>query len=159
MSPLPFTGTRAALRLGCVLLAVEMAGIGRGALFRLIMVVATGSSDAATVWSEQPGSGLHCEARGGAGVWPVLEQIRARRDALAALDRALSGGRPFVAGDRYTVADIALYAYVHCAGDAGAYADPLRFAHVTAWLERVEAQPGFVNDLTPIPPHASERTV
>jgi glutathione S-transferase len=79
------------------------------------------------------------------------------RDALAALDRGLSDGRPFVAGDRYTVADIALYAYVHCAGDAGA--DPLAFARVAAWLDRVEAQPGFVNDLTPIPPHAAERPV
>ena len=79
------------------------------------------------------------------------------RDALAALDRGLSDGRPFVAGDQYTVADIALYAYVHCAADAGA--DPLEFAHVAAWLDRVEAQHGFVNDLTPIPPHASERPV
>ena len=59
------------------------------------------------------------------------------RDALAALDRGLSDGRPFVAGNRYTVADIALYAYVHCGGDAGA--DPLAFANVAAWLERVEA--------------------
>ena len=79
------------------------------------------------------------------------------RDALAALDRGLSDGRAFVAGDRYTVADIALYAYVHCAGDAGA--DPRELANVAAWLDRVEAQPGFVNDLTPIPPHASERPV
>src|ERR671910_2384488 len=79
------------------------------------------------------------------------------RDALVALDRGLADGRPFVAGDRYTVADIALYAYVHCAGDAGA--DPRERANVAAWLDRVEAQPGFVNDLTPMPPHASERPV
>ena len=79
------------------------------------------------------------------------------RDALAALDRGLADGRPFVAGDRYTVADIALYAYVHCAGDAGA--DPREHANVAAWLDRVEAQPGFVNDLAPMPPHASERPV
>jgi glutathione S-transferase len=79
------------------------------------------------------------------------------RDALAALDRGLSDGRPFVAGDGYTVADIALYGYVHCAGDAGA--DPRELFHVAAWLDRVETQPGFVNDLTPMPPHASERPV
>ena len=41
-------------------------------------------------------------------------------DALAALDRGLSDGRDFVAGGDYSIADIALYAYVHCAGDAGA---------------------------------------
>src|SRR4051794_32253524 len=41
------------------------------------------------------------------------------QDALAALDRGLSDGRDFVAGD-YSIADIALYAYVHCASDAGA---------------------------------------
>ena len=69
----------------------------------------------------------------------------------------LSDGRPFVASDSYSVADIALYAYVHCAGDAGA--DPRECANVSAWLDHVEAQPGFVNDLTPIPAHASERPV
>jgi glutathione S-transferase len=42
------------------------------------------------------------------------------RDALAALDRGLSDGRPFVAADPYTVADIALDADVRCAGDATA---------------------------------------
>ena len=79
------------------------------------------------------------------------------RDALAALDRGLADGRDFVAGGDYTVADIALYAYVHCAGDAGA--DPREHAAVAAWLVRVERQPGFVNDLAPMPAHAAERPV
>ncbi len=77
------------------------------------------------------------------------------RDALAALDRGLTDGRPFITGHRYTIADIALFAYVHCAGEAGA--DPREYANVAAWLDRIEAQPGFVNDLAPMPPHASER--
>jgi glutathione S-transferase len=77
------------------------------------------------------------------------------RDALGALERALSDGREFVAGDDYTVADIALYAYVHCAGDAGA--DLSEHAHIGGWLDRVEAQPGFVNDLEQLPEHASTR--
>jgi glutathione S-transferase len=77
------------------------------------------------------------------------------RDALGALERALSDGRGFVAGDAYTVADIALYAYVHCAGDAGA--DLSEHAHIGGWLDRVEAQPGFVNDLEALPEHASAR--
>jgi glutathione S-transferase len=77
------------------------------------------------------------------------------RDALATLDRALADGRPFLAGDAYTVADIAVYGYGHCGADAGA--DPRANAHVAAWLERVEATPGFVNDLAPVPAHISER--
>jgi glutathione S-transferase len=77
------------------------------------------------------------------------------RDALAALDRGLSDGRPFLAGETFTVADIALYGYGHCGADAGA--DPRDFAHVAAWLDRVGATPGFVNDLEPVPDHVSER--
>ena len=78
------------------------------------------------------------------------------RDALTALERGLAaGGGPFIAGDDYTVADIALYAYVHCAADAGA--DPRAHANIAAWLDRVEATSGFENDLEPFPEHASGR--
>ena len=77
------------------------------------------------------------------------------RDALAALDRGLSDGRAFLAGEAFTVADIALYGYGHCGADAGA--DPREFSHVAAWLDRVEATPGFLNDLEPVPAHISER--
>jgi glutathione S-transferase len=79
------------------------------------------------------------------------------RDALAALDRGLAEGGPFLAGDAYTVADIAMYGYGHCAGDAGA--DPRAHPHVAAWLGRVEATPGFVNDLAPVPAHVGERPI
>jgi glutathione S-transferase len=83
----------------------------------------------------------------------ILESVRARgRGSLAALNRGLADERPFVAGDDYTVADIALYAYVHCASDAGI--DPLEHAMIGPWLERVEATPLFENDLEPFPPHA-----
>jgi glutathione S-transferase len=78
------------------------------------------------------------------------------KDALVALDRGLSDGRDFVAGD-YSIADIALYAYVHCADDAGA--DPRAHTHVARWLERVEATPNFVNDLEPLPAHALQRPI
>ena len=33
------------------------------------------------------------------------------------------------------------------------------YEHVAAWLDRVEARPGFVNDLTPLPDHASRRPI
>src|SRR5215211_6700092 len=70
------------------------------------------------------------------------------KDALAALDRGLSDGRDFVAGD-YSIADIALYAYVHCAEEAGAELGP--YEAIAGWLSRVEATPGFENDLEPLP--------
>lgn len=84
-------------------------------------------------------------------------RVERGRDALAALDRGLSDDRRFVAGNVYTVADIALYGYVHCAHDAGV--DERDHAAVAAWLDRVEAQPRFENDLEPIPAHAAQRPV
>jgi glutathione S-transferase len=78
------------------------------------------------------------------------------RDALVALARGLSDGRDFIAGD-YSIADIALYAYVHCAADAGADLAP--HGAIVGWLSRVEATPGFENDLEPLPAHALQRPV
>jgi glutathione S-transferase len=83
------------------------------------------------------------------------QRLERGRDALAALDRGLSDGRRFLAGDGFTVADIAVYGYAHCGADAGA--DPREHPHVAAWLDRVEATPGFVNDLEPVPAHIAER--
>jgi glutathione S-transferase len=81
-------------------------------------------------------------------------RIERGTDALVALDRGLSDGRDFLAGE-YSVADIALYGYVHCADDAGV--DPRAYEHIAGWLDRVEAQPRFENDLEPLPEHASGR--
>jgi glutathione S-transferase len=78
-------------------------------------------------------------------------RLESARAALAVLDDGLHG-RDFLAGDRYTVADVSLYAYAHVAGDAGI--DMAAYPEVTAWLSRVEATPGFVNDLEPYPPSA-----
>jgi glutathione S-transferase len=71
--------------------------------------------------------------------------------ALAILDRHLAE-RTFLAGDRYTIADIAVYGYAHVAGDAGiALSD---YPGVTRWLNAVRGAPGFVNDLAPYPDNA-----
>jgi glutathione S-transferase len=86
-----------------------------------------------------------------------VNRVERGADALAALNRGLSDGRSFVAGDDYTVADIALYAYVHCAHEAGV--DARDHAAIAGWLDRVGAQPRFENDLEPIPAHAAERPV
>ena len=52
------------------------------------------------------------------------------------------GQTPFFAGDAMSVADIALYAYTHEAG-AGGF-DLGEYPAVTAWLRRVEKDPGHV---------------
>jgi len=48
----------------------------------------------------------------------------------------------FIAGDAYSIADIALYAYTHIAGEGDFDLD--RYRAINDWLERVEAQPGYV---------------
>ena len=57
-------------------------------------------------------------------------KVAAGRRSLESVARGLADGRPFLCGDAYTVADIALHAYVHCAGDAGA--DPAEHAGIEA---------------------------
>ena len=73
------------------------------------------------------------------------------QSALETLDRYLTG-HEFLVADRYTVADVALYAYTHVANEAGI--DMSALHAVTAWLARVEATEGFVNDLEPYPANA-----
>lgn len=48
----------------------------------------------------------------------------------------------FFAADRYTIADIALYAYTHIADTAGF--DLAGFPRICAWLKRVAAQPRHI---------------
>jgi len=47
----------------------------------------------------------------------------------------------FIAGNAYTIADIALYAYTHAAPQGGY--DLKRYPAIGAWLDRVSAQPRF----------------
>ena len=44
----------------------------------------------------------------------------------------------WLVGERYSIADIALYAYTHCAADGGF--DLAVYPGITAWLARVKAQ-------------------
>jgi len=61
--------------------------------------------------------------------------------ALGVMERHLKRHRYFVA-DRYTVADIALYAYAHLAHQCDY--DLAAFPAIRGWLERVAAEPGHV---------------
>lgn len=61
--------------------------------------------------------------------------------ALRVMDQHLQK-EPFFAAGRYTIADISLYAYTHCAGDGGF--DLERYPALNAWLARVKSQPRHV---------------
>jgi glutathione S-transferase len=49
---------------------------------------------------------------------------------------------PYFTGTKLTIADLALYASAHLAGECDFDLSP--FAHVRAWLARVVQAPGFV---------------
>ncbi len=71
-----------------------------------------------------------------------LDARRARgEEALRVMETHLETNAFFAAG-RYTIADIALYAYTHVAHEGGF--DLSGLPAVRAWLERVRAQPGHV---------------
>ncbi len=61
--------------------------------------------------------------------------------ALDAMERHLDD-RKFFVGERYSIADIALYAYTHVA-EEGDF-DLGRYPRLRAWLDRVADQPGHV---------------
>ncbi len=72
-------------------------------------------------------------------------------ELLGLLDAQL-GGRDFFVGDAYSIADVALYGYLHVAHEAGyATAD---YSDLATWLTRVSKQPRYVNDVAPYPPNA-----
>ncbi len=73
------------------------------------------------------------------------EVLEAMQDHLASTS--------FFVGGRYSIADIALYAYTHVSADAEI--DLGGYPAVEAWIERVEATPRFANDLEPYPPNAA----
>ena len=62
-------------------------------------------------------------------------------DALGVMEKHLESNDYFVGG-RYSIADIALYAYTHVADEGGF--DLAGFPAVLAWLERVSYLPGYI---------------
>jgi glutathione S-transferase len=79
------------------------------------------------------------------GAPPALAEVETRRragdTALDAMERHLSG-RAFHVGERFTIADIALYAYTHIAAEGGF--DLAGYPVIRAWLDSVARQPGHV---------------
>jgi glutathione S-transferase len=66
---------------------------------------------------------------------------KAGEAALKLMDEHLAS-RAWFTGEAPSLADIALFAYTHVAGEGGF--DLAHYPHVQAWLERVRAQPRYV---------------
>jgi glutathione S-transferase len=69
------------------------------------------------------------------------ERTAAGHRALDAMERHLEG-RQFLVADRFSIADIALYAYTHVADEGGFELRP--YPAIRVWLERVASVPGHV---------------
>ena len=81
---------------------------------------------------------------------PDDAEARRRKDGalevLQLLDDHLAE-RTYFVGERYTIADVAIYGYTHLAHEAGIDMQP--YASLRAWFRRVEQQPGYVEDVEP----------
>jgi glutathione S-transferase len=66
--------------------------------------------------------------------------------ALAALERHLAN-RKFLVGERYSIADMAVYAYAAHADEAGLDLAP--YPAFRTWVARIEARPGFLRERFP----------
>ncbi|ARU88691.1 glutathione S-transferase family protein [Pseudomonas sp. M30-35] len=64
--------------------------------------------------------------------------------ALKVMERQLQN-TPYLVGEQYSIADIALYAYTHVADEGGF--DLSNFPSIRMWLDRVASQPGHVGML------------
>jgi len=73
-------------------------------------------------------------------------KIAASNKVLGILNNTLSD-RDFLTGNAYTIADIAVFAYVHLAEDARLELAP--YPHLQNWIERVSSQPGFAAEVFP----------
>jgi glutathione S-transferase len=72
----------------------------------------------------------------------LAEKMAPGYKALQVMEQHLAS-RQFFVDERYSVADIALYAYTHVADEGGF--DLAGFPAVRAWLERVRSEPRHIN--------------
>jgi glutathione S-transferase len=70
------------------------------------------------------------------------------RDKLAWLDGLLPG-KPFIAGDRFTIADVILYVALDFGASVGQPLDP-GLGNVTRWMARVAERPSAAGSLHPM---------
>jgi glutathione S-transferase len=90
--------------------------------------------------------------------WHFSGQLESHRSELAAkMERGYHAlgvmeqhllERAFLVGERYSIADIALYAYTHVADEGGFELG--RFPALGRWLARVRSQPGHIRITDPV---------
>ena len=73
---------------------------------------------------------------------PLVPEWHAKGNAALGVMQTHLARHDWFAGARYSIADIALYAYPHCAADGGFTLSD--YPAVRAWLRRVEAEPGYI---------------
>jgi glutathione S-transferase len=62
--------------------------------------------------------------------------------ALRVMEQHLSS-RDYFVGEKYTIADISLFAYTHVAAEGDF--DLSEFTHILRWIDRVKAQPNYIS--------------
>jgi glutathione S-transferase len=72
----------------------------------------------------------------------ALEEKQAPGYAALGVMAQRLANHPFLVGDRYTIADIALFAYTHVAEEGNF--ELKRFPAIRAWIERVQSQPNYI---------------
>ena len=72
----------------------------------------------------------------------LIPEWHAKGNAALGVMQTHLARRDWFAGGRYSIADIALYGYTHCAADGGF--DLAAYPAVVAWLKRVASQPRHV---------------
>lgn len=77
-----------------------------------------------------------------------VPELLAKGDAALRLMNDHLNGRQFLVGERYSIADIALYAYTHVADEGGFDLAP--YAHLRGWLGRVANRPGHISIDQPV---------
>jgi glutathione S-transferase len=80
-----------------------------------------------------------------AGITPSEADAEAKHRGGTAALKAMEGHlaeRAYLVGDRYSIADIGLYAYTHVAPEGGFSLDD--YPAIRAWLDRVAAKPGHI---------------
>jgi glutathione S-transferase len=70
----------------------------------------------------------------------LTDKVDKGKQALAVLEQGLQG-RDFLVGNRYSLADIGLYAYTHVAEEGGFSLED--YPSIRSWIRRVAAQPGY----------------
>ena len=71
----------------------------------------------------------------------LVEKRKGGNRALGVMDQHLHD-HAFFTGDRYSIADIALYGYTHVASEGGFSLEP--YPAVRTWLQRVASQPRHI---------------